>query len=175
MKEAAQATPFRDRVSVRTNIAPLFVALFACCTAMPVFAVGVHKWIDEQGVTHYSDEAPEATETTLIDLPEPAAGQAGGGIAEDYYSISRQWERMNRERLEREKLELERARIAATRQPPPATVYVENSGEDRIVPIYVDFRYRKSYGHRKHYRTYRQPGPRQPAPAAQISGGFPTQ
>jgi len=162
---------------MHTKMIQIIVTIVACGTALPAFAIGVHKWIDEEGVTHYSDEAPEATETTLIDLPDPATGQAGDDTGEaDYYSISNQWERMNRERLEREKLALEREKIAAARQPAPErTVYIENSGVDRIVPIYADFRYRKHYRNRKHYRTYRQPILRQPAPAAELSGGFPTQ
>jgi hypothetical protein len=160
---------------MRANITPVVVTLLACCAPLPALAVGVHKWIDAEGVTHYSDEAPEAIETTLIDLPDPASGQTGGDAGEaDYYSISRQWERMNRERLEREKLELERAKIAAASQPPPSTIYVENSGADRIIPVYGDFRYRKPYRYRKHYRTYRQPALNRPAAAAEISGGFPT-
>ncbi|MGD8421137.1 MAG: DUF4124 domain-containing protein [Gammaproteobacteria bacterium] len=155
----------------------LLVTILACSTALPAFAVGVHKWVDEKGVTHYSDEAPEAIETTLIDLPEPAVRQADDeDIEDDYYSISKQWERMNRERLEREKLELERAKIAAAvRPPPPRTVYVEKSGSDRIIPVYADFRYRKHYRHRKPYRGYRQPRLRLPPPAVEITGGFPTQ
>ena len=160
-----------------TTTPRLLVTILACGTALPAFAVGVHKWIDEKGLTHYSDEAPEAIETTLIDLPDPVVRQAvDEDIEEDYYSISKQWERMNRERLEREKLELERAKIAAARQPPPPkTVYVENSGGDRIIPVYADFRYRKHYRHRKHYPGYRQPRLRLPPPAVEISGGFPTQ
>ena len=160
-----------------TTTPRLLVTILACGTALPAFAVGVHKWVDEKGLTHYSDKAPEAIETTLIDLPDPVVRQAGDeDIEEDYYSISKQWERMNRERLEREKLELERAKIAAARQPPPPkTVYVEYSGGDRIIPVYADFRYRKHYRHRKPYRGYRQPRLRLPPPAAKLSGGFPAQ
>ena len=164
-----------NREHMRTTTPRLLVTILACSTALPAFAVGVHKWVDEDGVTHYSDKAPEATETTLIDLPDPAAPQAGDdGIEDGYYSISRQWERMNRERLEREKLELERAKIAAARQPsPPSTIYVENAGEDRIVPVYVDFRYRRPYRHRKYYRGLRRPGLPRPASAMEFGGGYP--
>ena len=133
----------------------LLVTLLAC--QAPVLAVDVHKWIDEQGVTHYSDEAPEAIETTLIDLPDPVVA-VSGGENEDYYSISKQWERMNRERLEREKLALEKARIEAVLHPPATTtVYVRDDGEDRIIPVYHDFRFRKTRGHRRHHRAWHAP------------------
>lgn len=173
---AEQARRHRDRVFMRTIRSRLLVTLLVCCATPPAFAVGVHKWVDEEGVTHYSDEAPEATETTLIDLPDPVIVSSGAGDNEDYYSISKQWERMNRERLEREKLALEKAKIEAARQPPPPSrVYVENSGQDRIIPVYRDFRFHKARGHRRHYRSYRDPGIRRPMPAPQVTGGFPTQ
>lgn len=155
--------------------ARLLVTLLTCCATMPATAVGIHKWVDEKGLTHYSDQAPEATETMLIDVPDPVFAKSGGDGNEDYYSISKQWERMNRERLEREKLALEKAKVEAALQPPPSsTVYVENSGEDRVIPVYRDFRFRKARGHpRKHMRFYRNPGIQRRTPAPW--GGYFTQ
>jgi hypothetical protein len=155
----------------------LIAAALACYSLWPALAADVHKWVDEQGVTHYSDEAPEAIETTLIDLPDPVIDRSGSGDGDDYYSISRQWERMNRERLERERLEVERARIRAelkSSEAPP--VYVKESASPRYIPlIFHDPPYRKHFGHRRHYRSSHEPGIRRPMPAPQVTGGFPTQ
>jgi hypothetical protein len=160
---------------MRSPTSRWIIALLACGAATPALAVGAHKWIDEKGVTHYSDEAPAAIETTFIDLPDPVIASPENDGADNYYSISNQWERMNRERLEREKLLLEKAKIEAARQPPPQpVVYVQDSGEDRIIPVYRDFRYRKHRGQRRHYRSHRSPGLVRPLPAPPLSGGFPT-
>ena len=156
-------------------LTPRLLLTLLACQAAPAFAVGVHKWIDEQGVTHYSDEAPEAIETTLIDLPDPVAAAPGEDGSEDYYSISKQWERMNRERLEREKIQLEKAKIDAARRPPPQpVVYVQDSDDERYIPVYRDFRYRKHRGYRGHYRPYPATRGFGPMPAPPLTGGFPT-
>ena len=137
-------------------------------------AANVHKWVDENGVTHYSDAPPEAVETTLIDVPEPPAVSAGDH-EDDYYSISKQWERMNRERLEREKLAVERARLRAEQKSAaPPTVYVQQSDEVRYVPIYGGHGYRKHRGHRRHIRRLPGPGIETYRPATATSGTFPS-
>ncbi len=73
----------------------------------------VHKWIDADGVTHYSDEPPAASVTDLeqIELPTPPA-RAPGEPEDAYYSIANQWQRMHRERIELEKARAERDRDA---------------------------------------------------------------
>ena len=146
----------------------------ACGIVQFANSAEVHKWVDENGVTHYSDEAPEAVETTLIDLPEASPVRAGQP-EDGYYSISRQWERMLRERLERDKLEVERARLRAEQQSTaPPTVHVQQSDEVRYVPIYGGHGYRKQRGHRRHIRRIPGPGIAPYRPAAAVSGTFPT-
>ena len=80
--------------------------LLGGCAALAQASV-IHKWVDADGVTHYSDEPPTGDVTGLeqIDLPTPAI--AAHRRASDYYSIANQWRRMHRERIE-----LERARAA---------------------------------------------------------------
>lgn len=153
----------------------MFFTLAACAMLGNAGAANVYKWVDAEGVTHYSDAPPDAIETTLIDVPEPGPKRAADDTQtdSDYYSITRQWERMNRERLEREKLEVERARIRAQQKAAaPRTVYVPETGDDRYIPIYV------GYGYRKHYRHKRYPSrPRvtQYRPATPLRGSSPTQ
>ena len=129
----------------------LIILSLAGCALIPAQATVIHKWVDADGVTHYSDEAPATTETpvTLIDVP--ANGADPEAVADDYYSITNQWERMNRERIEREKLNLEKARLEAARQSSaPQVVYVNEPAETRYVIAYPRLLHRKHGWHRLH-------------------------
>lgn len=80
-----------------------------------------YRWVDENGVTHFSDAPPPAESapqggvesiTLAQDYPAPADPAA------DYYSIANQWRRLREERAERnalalqqQMLRLERSRI----------------------------------------------------------------
>jgi len=153
----------------------LLVTLLACCTTLPALAVGVHKWVDADGLTHYSDEPPGAGETMLIELPEPAVSKSDDDEkpAGDYYSISNQWQRMNQERLERERLNLERAKIRAARQTPAPDTADAGEDEVRYVTVYRDFGLRRH--HRRPHRIHRFDGHRPQAPTTANLGTFPTQ
>jgi hypothetical protein len=158
----------------RTVLQTIFT-LATCAMLGNAGAANVYKWVDADGITHYSDAPPDAIETMLIDLPEPIpASTAGEPEADsDYYSITRQWERMNRERLEREKLEVERARIRAAKkasQPPP--IYVQQTDDVRYVPIYHRYGYRKDRRYRHHYS---RPAIESYSPASTLTGSWPTQ
>src|SRR5210317_692763 len=83
---------------------------------LPAYAGVVHKWVDEKGITHYSDEAPVANTSEMMQIESPANTQATAGTQGDYYSIANQWERMHRERLERTKLKLEKDRLKAAKR-----------------------------------------------------------
>lgn len=124
-----------------------------CAIVTPASATAVHKWVDADGVTHYSDKPPESVDTTLIELSEPAAVKTAsedGGPADDYYSISNQWQRMNQERIERERLNLERERIRAAQQTPaPTATVVERKVKVRYVPIFAGF---GPHPHHPHHR-----------------------
>lgn len=126
----------------------IFVALFLASLLASARAAAVHKWIDGDGITHYSDKAPPALQATLIqiDLP-PSAGVAS---SDNYHSIANQWARMHRERLERERIELERARLKAAQQPAKAeVVYVErpaaSTGHVAVYPVYRYLRHRHRF------------------------------
>ena len=85
------------------------VALLLSGFAAPIDAAVVHKWVDADGVTHYSDEPPApTTEFERIDLPAAPPRAAVGD--DDYYSIANQWQRMHRERIELERTRVERPR-----------------------------------------------------------------
>lgn len=159
-----------------TRHSTALLGLALACGGLQTVAGGpVHKWVDDDGVTHYSDEPPQSAATTLIELPKPARADSAGGSGEpqdDYYSISNQWQRMHLERLERERLNLERERIRAARQTPPAAAK-DDDDEVRYVPLYSGFGYYRP--HRRHHR-YHDGGRHKPqAPAQSSLGTFPTQ
>lgn len=76
----------------------------------------VHKWVDADGVTHYSDAPPAGSVTDFeqIELPASPARDAAR-VDDDYYSIANQWRRMHRERVELERARVERSNDAASR------------------------------------------------------------
>ena len=73
---------------------------------LPAQAAVVHKWIDADGVTHYSDTAPGSSpaQVSIIDIPERNLVKTD--VDNDYYSIRNQWQRLYKERIEKQKLEL---------------------------------------------------------------------
>jgi hypothetical protein len=104
---------------------------------LPAYAGVVHKWVDEKGITHYSDEAPVTGTSEMIQIEPPGTTGAQG----DYYSIANQWDRMLRERLERAKLKLEYDRLkAAKREDKPDKIYVQEPDETRYVTFYNGYR-----------------------------------
>jgi Domain of unknown function (DUF4124) len=83
-----------------------------CCLAgMPqtqAQAGTVYTWVDPHGVTHFSETPPPnpAVQPAMIELRSPPPPPPSD--TDDYYSVIRQAERMERRRLENEKLEAER-------------------------------------------------------------------
>jgi Domain of unknown function (DUF4124) len=80
-----------------------------CCLAwiLQVQAGAVYTWVDPHGVTHFSESPPPdpGVQPAMVELrpmPPPPSDY------DDYYSVIRQAERMERRRLENEKLEAER-------------------------------------------------------------------
>lgn len=138
----------------RSNIIQGLTLLIACIL-LPAHAAVVHKWVDDKGVTHYSDQAPEAsrTEVTRIDVRENDARKTS--LDNDYYSIRNQWQRVHQERLQRDKLKLEQARQkAAAQATKPQVVYISDADDKRYVPVfYGSFHKRQKHG--RHHRKYR--------------------
>jgi hypothetical protein len=85
-----------------------------CCwlTGMPTALAGVvYSWVDPHGVTHFSETPPPdpGVQPAMIELrPPPPPSEY-----DDYYSVIRQAERMERRRLENDKLEAERLQAEA--------------------------------------------------------------
>ena len=123
---------------------------------LPAYAGVVHKWVDEKGITHYSDEPPVAGSSEMEQIEIPETAPATAGTQNDYYSIANQWDRMLEERLKRAKLKLEHDRLKAARRDEKLdNFYAREPVEKRYVSIYRG----KRPHHRPHkpspYRNYR--------------------
>ncbi len=139
---------------------PLLLVTLFWITLSVVHAGTIHKWVDENGVTHYSDQAPlnNPISTNQIDVSNV---YSDSDYKENYYSITNQWARMREERLERKKLQLEKVKQkAALKQAQaalvPHVVYL-NQEEERSSRVYYPA-YRFGYGHHgfrnKHHKHY---------------------
>jgi hypothetical protein len=122
---------------------------------LAISAGTIHKWVDADGVTHFSDSPPEnGTESAEIivlpdGFPDPVDGQS------DYYSIANQWRRLREERTEEEKLRLERAKVAALAraQEPAPVIYADEPryyGYPGGVPYYGGRRGNRGHRHPKY-------------------------
>ena len=104
-----------------------------------VYGGSVHKWVDEKGVTHYSDQAPEK-DTLQVDQLEVTDVYQTNNAEDDYYSASNQWARMHAERIERKKLQLEKAKLKQSKiNATPQVVYVEPENATRSGIYYPAF------------------------------------
>ncbi|MBT8435054.1 MAG: DUF4124 domain-containing protein [Gammaproteobacteria bacterium] len=127
--------------------------------ATPVSAASVHKWVDDKGVTHYSDAAPETPATTVIKIDLGNRKPAKSSVNNDYYSIKNQWQRLHKERLEQEKLKLEKSRQeTALRSAEPQIVYINELREKQIGVVYQGSFYPRQGHRRLHKRDNHQPG-----------------
>jgi hypothetical protein len=138
-----------------------------------VSAATIHKWVDEKGITHYSDQAPgPATSVTHFEVN--TRGYASSSALRDsdrFYSIANQWKRINQERLQRQQFALQQAALKVNTQAstrPLRHAYDERAG--RIVVINSRRAYRRhGYKNGRHYLHAYRPGGQ-----SYRSRGFPT-
>ncbi len=125
---------------------------------LPAQATVVHKWIDADGVTHYSDTAPGSSpaQVSIIDIPERNLVKTD--VDNDYYSIRNQWQRLYKERIEKQKLELQKARQEDGSQvPTPQVVYINESHQKRYAIGYPGSLHRRYGPNRRHKKYQHQP------------------
>jgi len=102
--------------------APLILTMALWC--QPATSADIYRWIDEEGVVHFSDTRP-SDDADVQTLQVNASNPPGYDPAEDPYSIANQAKRMNdkwselaSEREEREEKRRELARQYVQYQPP---------------------------------------------------------
>jgi hypothetical protein len=138
------------------------LALLACVTWPGANATTIHKWVDDQGITHYSDAAPSSpgASVTRLEISNADTTKTRFSMPSDhYYSIANQWQRLQQERLQQQQLELQKIALTVDRSAVPA--HAENNDEshsDRYLVVYpVGFHRRHDYpGH--HPRPRRDHG-----------------
>ncbi len=115
-----------------------WIFLLLCSIFNPAEATTIHSWVDDDGVTHFSDAPPvgEIDGATTVEIDDNYPPQRDAQA--EYYSIANQWNRMREEREAKNKLSLEKARIQAEKsaalaytQPP-----VAQTGYRDYFPIY---------------------------------------
>lgn len=140
---------------MKACISLLLIALL-CIFVSVVHADTVHKWVDENGVTHYSDQAPKNTNYAAKQI-NISDVYATSEEKDDYYSIVNQWSRMHEERLNRKKLQLEKAALKQAQSTAvPQVVYID-SQEDRYRNYYYPsypYRYKNHRYQKKHHKKY---------------------
>jgi len=134
------------------------LTLLACGNSIGANAAAIHKWVDDMGVTHYSDAAPSSPVTSITQLEINTGNITRTSLSttsDQYYSIANQWQRLQQERLQRQQLELQRAALNVNRTVEPKRA--DYSGESHTTRYLVAYPLRK---HRRHgYRKY-HPRPR---------------
>lgn len=161
------------------NRAILLCSLVLAANGLPAsaFAATIHKWVDENGITHYSDQPPEAaTSVTRFEIDERGYSSSGTEQESDrFYSIANQWKRINQERLQRLQLALQQAALEADTQDTasiPRHAYDERA--DRNIIVYTRRAYRRhGYHNGRHYLHSYRPGGR-PYLEKYRSTAFPT-
>ncbi len=130
------------------------LTLLACGNSIGANAAAIHKWVDDKGVTHYSDAAPSSplTSATRLEISTGNTTRAAlSTTSNQYYSIANQWQRLQQERLQQQQLELQRAAINVNRSVEPKRA--EDSDESHTARYLVAYPARN---HRRHgYPKYR--------------------
>lgn len=158
--------------SIAAQLAPILLA-----GALTSATAGVaHKWVDADGITHYSD-APPAIETSPVTLIELAVSDTpANDPAAAYYSIRNQWLRIQEERLARERIRLEQIRLKSQTPSAAPQVITLHAVETRPYGLQQPrFRPRLYHKARHHaHRGYRhfRGGPGKFKPRHRRAGGF---
>jgi len=84
------------------------LTLLACGNWIGANAAAIHKWVDDRGVTHYSDAAPSSpvSSATRFEISTGHTAKTALSTPSDqYYSIANQCQRLQQERLQQQQIE----------------------------------------------------------------------
>ena len=107
---------------------PLVLAMGLLFVPLNAAALDYYTWVDENGITHLSEEPPEdgSGRRVRVEVPAPASGSTDPEA--EYYSITNQYRRMEASRLEREEIlaerELEKERLKLEREQMALGAYI---------------------------------------------------
>jgi hypothetical protein len=101
----------------------LFVLLAGLVVA-PVFAIEIYRWVDENGVVHFSQTEPPGNDAGVKKMNLEDSTPSSYDPDQDRYNVEAQAEQMALIRAEMDKKrELAREQKLNTPQPPPVTQY----------------------------------------------------
>ena len=124
-----------------------------------------YRWVDQEGVTHFSDTPPPADNTSRPGVESIALADfpAVADPAADYYSIVNQWKRLREELADQQKLVLEQRRLNLQRlraeqaaTPPPARSTAPVSAP---LVLWGGYTHAAAYGYYGGQRQYRSMQP----------------
>ncbi|MDW3095437.1 MAG: DUF4124 domain-containing protein [Gammaproteobacteria bacterium] len=133
------------------EIAILMVVL--CMLAIETQAQQLYKWVDAQGVTHYSETLPsQDIDHATFEFTED---YQVSNSQDDYYSIQNQLKRLQERRAQQRAEKQQALKEKEVKQQVPEIIYVQaHEPEGRYyLPVYYP-RY-NSYHYNKHYNGYR--------------------
>lgn len=133
-------------MKLNVNVVMLIVLSMVAINAQ---AQQLYKWVDAQGVTHYSESLPNPTIDHVAfefteDYQVPNA-------KDDYYSIQNQLKRLQDRRAERRAEKQQAAKEKESMRQSPEIIYVLSSEPERryFAPTYYPNYY--THGYNKHY------------------------
>ena len=116
----------------------LCIAL-VCGTGVAVAGTDVYHWVDENGVSHFTQSAPSAEVAGVRKMTVQDSAPPDYDPEEDRYGVAQQQERMaalREEMKEKREAEQKRKRDAAARQPQVQYVDRYNTGSFWNYPYY---------------------------------------
>jgi len=135
------------------------LTLLTCGNWIGANAAAIHKWVDDKGVTHYSDAAPSSPGISVTSLEINTGNISRTALSptsDQYYSIANQWQRLQLERLQQQQLELQRAAIKVNRS--VESRRTEDSDESHTTRYLVAYpaRIHRRHGYPKHHKRPRR-------------------
>lgn len=137
---------------MRNTVITASILLGCSFIAFPLHAQTVKTWVDEQGVTHYSDQEPVGGKTQVEEIEVPEARVNEYETEEANIRIQKQLEQMEQDR---------RAREQAAEQKEKARALEEAIERE---PLVVEEKKKKKKGRKSQGGPYPRPLPTYPRP-----------
>ena len=168
----------------------IYLPIFLALSTAVACAVEIYTWVDDSGVTHFSETPPaaDASDTQIIDIAPTATPE--GVMDDEFYSVVNQAERMEARRLQNEKLAADKKQAAAAADKARAEAAAIQQGQDNesvdndsyyypAYPYYPRYGHhpgRPGHGHKPVYPVYPEvPRPKNPRTSLGKTPGMPGQ
>ena len=105
-----------DILATRKSITTLILLLASISTATGLRAQTVNTWVDDDGVTHYSDQKPAGDDTGIKQIEVPEAAVTGFESETVNERINKQLQQLEQDRVAREREAEARKRTKAVEE-----------------------------------------------------------